>query len=131
MLSRMPEHGVKKVVSLGAPSRLEDMLHVWTGFLELSPEVEAAMTRRIVDRIGVSLASLSVETAVANLKIPGLIIHDEQDRMVAFSNAEAIHRRWRGSDLLPTQGLDHRGTLYNKEILRTVAAFLAHETVLT
>lgn len=131
VLSRMPEHGVKKVVSLGAPSKLEDMLSVWTGFLGLSPAVEASMARRIVDRVGVPLASLSVETAVANLTIPGLIIHDQQDQMVAFSNAEAIHRRWRGSDLLPTEGLDHRGTLYNKDVLRTVAAFLAHETMLT
>lgn len=131
MLSRMPEHSVKKVVSLGAPSKLEDMLAVWTGFLGLSPEVKAAMERRIVDRVGVSLASLSVETAVTNLNIPGLIIHDQQDKMVAFNNAEAIHRRWRDSELLPTQGLDHRGVLYSKEILRTVAAFLVHETVIT
>jgi pimeloyl-ACP methyl ester carboxylesterase len=131
MLSRMPEHGVKKVVTLGAPSRLEDMLSVWTGFLGLSPEVKAAMERRIMDRVGMSMASLSVETAVSNLNIPGLIVHDQQDQMVAFSNAEAIHHRWRESDLLPTEGLDHRGVLYNKEVLRTVAAFLAHETVLT
>ena len=131
MLSRMPTHGVKKVVSLGAPSSLEDMLVVWTGYLGLSPEVKAAMERRIVDRVGTSLASLSVETAVASLTIPGLIIHDQQDQMVAFSNAEAIHRRWFNSDLLPTEGLDHRGILYSKEVLRTVAAFLAHETVLT
>jgi esterase/lipase len=119
------------MVSLSAPTRLEDMLTVWTNYLGMSTAVTAAMERRIVDRVGVSLASLSVETAVDNIKIPGLIIHDRQDRMVAFSNAEAIYRRWQNSELMATEGLDHRGVLYNKEVLRAVTAFLAPETMLT
>ncbi len=131
VLGRRPEFGVQKVVSLSAPTRLEDMLTVWTNYLGLTSAAATAMERRIVDRVGVSLKSLSVETAVANIQIPGLIIHDRQDRMVAFKNAEVIHRQWPNSELLATNGLDHRGVLYNKEVLRAVSAFLAPETVLT
>lgn len=131
VLGRRPEFGVQKIVSLSAPTRLEDMLMVWTNYLGLSSRATAAMERRIVDRVGVSLAALSVETAVANIQIPGLIIHDRQDRMVAFSNAEAIHRQWPNSQLFGTDGLDHRGALYNRQVLRRIVAFLSPETVLT
>lgn len=131
VLGRRPEFGVQKMVSLSAPTRLEDMLTVWTSYLGLSPAATAAMERRIVDRVGVSLSSLAVETAVANIQIPGLIIHDQQDRMVAFENAEVIHRQWPDSQLLATEGLDHRGALYNRQVLRRIMTFLASETVLT
>jgi pimeloyl-ACP methyl ester carboxylesterase len=131
VLGRRPEFGVQKIVSLSAPTRLEDMLMVWTNYLGLSPRATAAMERRIVDRVGMSLKSLSVETAVASIQIPGLIIHDRQDRMVAFGNAEAIHRQWPNSQLFGTDGLDHRGALYNRPVCRRIVAFLAPETVLT
>jgi len=124
-LSREPSLGVERVVSIGAPSRLQEMVDIWTAFVGMTRSSVAEMRRKLVDRVGLPLEGIAVATAVSQLTIPGLIIHDQADTVVPYTHAEAIHSQWRTSTLVTTQGLDHRGPLQDREVLRQVAAFLA------
>lgn len=123
-LVREPNLSVERVVSIGAPSRLQDMIDSWATFVGMSRESVQEMQRKLVDRVGLPVTWLTVETAVSHLTIPGLIIHDREDSVVAYTNAEAIHRQWTTSTLFTTQGLDHRGPLHDREVLHQVMAFL-------
>lgn len=129
-LSQQPRLGVQRVVSLGAPSRLKDMVAIWTAFLGMSAATVEQMRQKLVDRVGIPLEMLAVETAVTQLTLPGLIIHDRQDRVVSFANAEAIAQNWQTATLQATEGLDHRGPLQDREVIRRVVAFLADESVI-
>jgi pimeloyl-ACP methyl ester carboxylesterase len=123
-LSREPSLGVERVVSIGAPSRLKEMVDIWTTFVGMTHSSVTEMRRKLVDRVGLPLEGIAVETAVSQLTIPGLIIHDQADTVVPYANAEAIHNQWHNSTLITTQGLDHRGPLQDRNILRQVTAFL-------
>jgi pimeloyl-ACP methyl ester carboxylesterase len=123
-LSRLPNLGVERVVSLGAPSRLNEMVDIWTSFLQMPLLAAEQMRRRLVDRVGLPVEWLAVETAVAQLTVPGLIVHDQNDTIVPYSNAQAIHKQWSTSTLITTTGLDHRGVLQDREVLRQVVDFL-------
>lgn len=124
-LVREPSLPVQRVVSLGAPSRLKEMVDIWTGFVGMSPASAEQMRQRLVDRVGLPLDSMIVANAAAALTIPGLIIHDRDDKVVNYTNAEAIHRNWSTSALYTTTGLDHRGPLQDRSVLRRVVTFLS------
>jgi pimeloyl-ACP methyl ester carboxylesterase len=126
-LVREPSLPVQRVVSLGAPSRIKEMVDIWTGFVGMSPASAEQMRQRLVDRVGLPLDSMIVANAAAALTIPGLIIHDQDDKVVNYANAEAIHHNWTTSTLYPTKGLDHRGPLKDRLVLRRVVTFLSDE----
>lgn len=126
-LVREPSLRVQRVVILGAPSRLKEMVDIWTGFVGMSPASAEQMRQRLVDRVGLPLDSMIVANAAASLTIPGLIIHDRDDKVVNYANAEAIHRNWSTSTLYTTIGLDHRGPLQDRSVLRRVVTFLSDE----
>jgi pimeloyl-ACP methyl ester carboxylesterase len=123
-LSREPNLGIERVVSIGAPSRLQEMVDIWTTFMGMNRSSVAEMRRKLVDRVGLPIEGITTATAVSQLTIPGLIIHDQADTVVPYSSAQAIHAHWPTSTLITTQGLDHRGPLQDREILRQVTTFL-------
>ena len=125
MLSRTPQIGVKCTVTIGSPSDPDKMVDVWTSTLRLRQPIIERMRQRLVDRVGVPFASLVVATAVANLTLPGLIIHDKQDSIVPYAEGAAIARQWSTADLVTTEGLDHRGALRDPKMIRQIGAFLA------
>ncbi len=125
MLSRDPAFAVNKVVSIGAPSHLNDMIVVWTSFLGLSPATVDRMRQRLVDQVGMNVDAIVVETAVRNISVPGLVIHDTEDSIVNFSSGEAIAKNWNTATLVKTSGLDHRGALQDRNIIRQVVSFVA------
>lgn len=129
MLSRDPAFAVDRVVSIGAPSRLNDMIVVWTSFLGLSPATVDRMRQRLVDRVGMNVDAIEVETAVRNISVPGLVIHDIEDRIVNFASGEAIAKNWQTATLVKTSGLDHRGALQDRSIIRRVVSFVAEGKV--
>lgn len=130
-LVREPSLNVQRVVSLGAPSRLKEMVDIWTEFVGMSQAAAEQMQQRLVDRVGVPLENLAVANAAAALTIPGLIIHDQDDTVVSYTNALAIQRNWSGAILYTTRGLDHRGPLQDRMVLRRVVTFLSDEAVIS
>jgi len=128
-LSQQPQLGVRRVVSIGAPSRLQEMVNIWTSFVGMSPPSARQMQQYLVDRVGIPLATLAVETAVANLTIPGLIIHNRPDSIVPFANAAAIQAQWPTARLLVTEGLDHRGPLRDRQVIQQTVEFLNEERI--
>ncbi|KAA3658216.1 MAG: alpha/beta fold hydrolase [Chloroflexi bacterium] len=127
MLSRSPNIGVKCVVTIGSPSNPSKMVQIWTSALALKRPIVDRMMQRIVDRVGVPFESLVVETAVSHLTIPGLIFHDKNDSIVPYTEGVAIARSWQSAELVATEGLDHRGALYNSKIINQITLFLADQ----
>ena len=123
-LVREPNLGVKRVVSIGTPSSLRDMVDLWTNFMGLTEATNTQMRRKLVDRVGLPVEDLSVESVVSQLTLPGLIIHDQEDSIVSYTNAEVIHEQSSTASLYSTSGLDHRGTLRDEAVLQQVIQFL-------
>ncbi len=54
-----------------------------------------------------------------------LVVHDREDREVAYGEGVAIARSWPGAELHSTQGLGHRRLLEDAAVVARVAAFVA------
>lgn len=124
MLGREAQLGVKRVVILAAPANMVDIIRAWGEFLHFPHSVINQMRQRLIDRIGLPIDDQTVERAVANISIPGLIIHDENDSVIPHGNAFAIHNRWKSASVAATQGLDHIGILHSPKTVELSASFI-------
>jgi hypothetical protein len=53
-----------------------------------------------------------------------MIIHDQDDREIPYTQALDLFQQWNGSQLLLTEGLGHRRILRDEETLANILQFL-------
>jgi len=116
---------VGRAVCISPPNRLEWLAARFADALQMPAGVRSAMLAQLEVRYGAGLWDrVAPETLAARLDIPGLIVHDRDDRQVPWRHAEAIARAWPGAELMLTDGLGHSRILYQREVIRRVVAFV-------
>ena len=115
---------VNKAVLLAPPASLTDYSHRFARLLRLPEGIRALMQAQIERRFGIRWSDFEVEATAPRLVQPALIIHDIDDRDNPFRDGERYARHWRGARLVATQGLGHRGALYDSAVINEVAAFI-------
>jgi pimeloyl-ACP methyl ester carboxylesterase len=114
----------RKMVLIAGPCAYERILRNFCIRMGLAAEAEARLTEILRARTGIAPHDLNVGRLGAALGRPGLVVHDEDDPEVPFSEALAIQRAWPAAQLLRTQGLRHRRVLRDPEVVRRVVEFL-------
>ena len=56
--------------------------------------------------------------------VPGLLVHDLEDAVIPYSEAEALKNAWPGLKFMTTKGKGHRDILSAPEVLRTIVQFV-------
>lgn len=115
---------VRKAVLLAPPASLTEYSHRFAKLLRLPEGVRALMQAQIERRFGIRWSDFEVEATAAKLSQPALIVHDVDDRDNPFRDGERYAQHWRGARLVATQGLGHRGALYDSAVINEVAAFI-------
>jgi pimeloyl-ACP methyl ester carboxylesterase len=59
------------------------------------------------------------------VSIPGLIIHDLDDKDVHITQARANHQEWKNSELVETKGLGHRLILSDQQVIQKIIDFIS------
>lgn len=114
-----------RLVSISAPASAEFLLQRFAHTLAIPAVAITAMRSRIQQHFGIDIfARLATETMLADQTLPGLIIHDQQDRDVPSTHAERLLRAWRDSQLLLTEGLGHQRILRDPEVIAAAVSFL-------
>ncbi len=113
-----------RLVLLAPPADPASFLAPFARALGLSADVTARLRARSEARLHIDWAELDVLRMAPATRVPLLVVHDQGDRTVPFSNGAAIAERWGGS-LLETAGLDHAGLLRDPVVIRTVTGFVA------
>ncbi|MGV3524906.1 MAG: alpha/beta hydrolase [Candidatus Sericytochromatia bacterium] len=125
VLAALQGVSVGKIVTLGAPSDLQDMLQrTFYGRMGLSHGVVKRVIRRIEKRFDVDVADLQVKTRVTELKQPLLVVHDLDDKEISWNEGEILARRAPQGQLLTTKGWGHYRLLNNAQVIAQVQAFL-------
>lgn len=117
---------VKKAVLLAPPASLTEYSHRFARLLRLPEGVRALMQAQIERRFGIRWSDFEVEATVPKLAQPALVVHDVDDRDNPFRDGERYARHWPGARLVATQGLGHRGALYDSAVIHEVAGFLGN-----
>ena len=120
--SHYPDNSIEKMVVLGAPSDLEVIINNYINMLSLNNKVLKMMQQHYIDNFKISPKDFSGGLFASRIKIPGLLVHDEEDTVVAFEEAKKIARSWPGAEFVATQGLGH--SLHDSEIYQKIYDFL-------
>lgn len=114
-----------RMVAISAPARFQTLLDYFTQPLAL-PEAFVQRLRALVEtRYGAQAwEALSPETAARDLAVPGLLIHDRDDRLLAPAHARALARAWPAARLVQTKGLGHQRILADPQVVQLTVDFL-------
>jgi len=116
---------VGRLVLIGTPADPLVWFARFAARLGLRATVQQEIRRRSERRIRASWDDLPLVPRRALASPPPLlVVHDRDDREVAFESAAAIVAAWPGARLLETHGLGHQRVLRDAAVIQAVAAFM-------
>jgi pimeloyl-ACP methyl ester carboxylesterase len=114
----------EKAVLIGSGDIIQDIIDDFIRNLQLKPKVGDHMRIHFENKYGVAMNNYSTSVAASQVKIPVLIIHDENDDDVTIKAAYNIHKHLPNSKLIITKELGHRKILGNQKIIDEIKEFL-------
>ncbi len=120
------QNGVRtnKLITINTPASIHYIFELFAAQLNVSKRSMASLTRRIETITRTPIHHFSAEKLFANIKTPGLIIHDIEDKEIAVDQAQVMHRSWTNSRLTTTKGLGHRRILHDRKTIYHAINFL-------
>lgn len=115
----------ERLVLLAPPASPREYTRYFAHTFGLSEATRLAMQRLFEGREGVLMPQLEPAAVGPRIAQPTLIVHDRDDRVNGFADAQAYRDAIRGARLVATQGLGHRRILKAPEVLAQVLRFLA------
>lgn len=115
--------GAARLVFIAPPAEVRDVTSRFGRALAIPPEVVALMERRIESRFLRPIASYDLPRWPARERSPLLVIHDEKDREVPFTDGSRVARGW-GAPLVATRGLGHVKLLRDPEVVARAVTFV-------
>lgn len=117
---------VNRIVAISPPHNVRGLTRKFFSALDIDMQVQAIFNRIFEKNFGADLwERFSAEVLARQLNVPGLIIHDQDDRDVPVQEGAALARAWPEAQFVRTTGLGHRRILRDPDVIARVAAFIA------
>lgn len=114
----------RRAVVLAAPTDLQSWADRFCEAFRLPPAVYARMQENMIRRIGVRWEDLVIPDLARRVRVPGLIVHCDDDPDVAVAEGEALAAAWPAATLHRTTGLGHRAILRDPDVVTRVVEFV-------
>ena len=115
---------IRKAVIIGSGNIIQDIVDDFVEKLCLSPKIAGMLSAHFEKKFGESMDAYSSYNAAKAVKIPILIIHDNDDQDVNVKAAHAIDDSLINSQLLITNTLGHRKILGDSLVIQSIIDFL-------
>jgi pimeloyl-ACP methyl ester carboxylesterase len=125
VLAETADHHPKKICLFGVPSDMDYILESFAMMLGLAPPAVANLRARFEKKFGRPASAIATAAAAPAVRIPVLIVHDEEDNVAPIAQAAALAAAIPGAVLVRTRGLGHSGALRDAATIRRVVEFLA------
>jgi pimeloyl-ACP methyl ester carboxylesterase len=116
---------IQRLVLLAPPASPRDFTRYFAHVFGLSEDTRAAMQRLIERREAILMPQLEPAAVGPRIHVPTLVVHDREDSINRFADAQAYADAIRGAQLHATQGLGHRKILRDEAVLGRIAQFSA------
>jgi pimeloyl-ACP methyl ester carboxylesterase len=116
---------VKKLVIIGTANSVTRITKEFARNMKMNDKVAAKMKAYFDDKFGIDMDALSGAVSAEGVKIPTLVVHDEDDVDVRINSAYEIHEKLENSEIFTTKGLGHRRILGNPEVINKIIDFLS------
>jgi len=124
VLAETADYHPKKICLFGVPSDMDYILGSFAMMLGLKYAARANLRERFAARFGRPAAAISVAAAAERVRIPVLIVHDEEDNVAPISQGMALASAIPHAAFWRTQGLGHSGALRDAATIERVVKFL-------
>jgi pimeloyl-ACP methyl ester carboxylesterase len=115
----------QRAVFVATPRNPADWTQRFAETLGIGADVLARMQERSERRLGFRWEELDAARIAPRMTIPLLVVHDVDDREVAFAEGEALAQLWPDARLVRTRGLGHNRILRDPEVNARVADHVA------
>src|SRR5579871_3711876 len=119
---RLPNLPISKIVVMASPGEVSSFVSYYKKVLGLSDRLLAAISDFFVVKIGHRPEYFSLKEFAKAQTLPGLIIHDTDDKEAPYQHALDAHKNWKNSQMVTTSGLGHN--LKSQELIDRVKQFL-------
>ena len=116
---------IARAVLVSPPADMEGYSRRFARWHWMPEPVRRAMQSAIEERYGVLWESLDVRRLAARVHARALVVHDRDDRVVAWTQGAQVARHWPDARLLSTDGLGHRRILEDAFVTRAAADFVS------
>lgn len=115
---------VNKAIVIGSGDIVQDILDDFIAKLGLKPEISERLRERFEEKYQVKMNDFSAYIAAQEVKIPVLVIHDNNDPEVPVKAGIHIHKNLKNGTLYLTEGLGHRKILGNQNVIKKILDFI-------
>jgi len=113
---------VNKMVLLGAPSDLKNLIQNYCNLLSLNSKLKTELEIVFSNKFNLNVEDFSAKKFAKSIATSALIVHDLDDKIVAFDEAEKIKTNWKNHLFIATNGFGHK--LHDKELYQKITSFL-------
>ncbi len=124
VLAETEDYHPKKICLFGVPSDMDYILESFAMMLGLKMPALTKLRARFAERFGRPAQAISVAAAAPRVRIPVLVVHDEEDNVAPFTQGAALAAAIPGATLCRTNGLGHSGALRDRATIARVVEFL-------
>jgi pimeloyl-ACP methyl ester carboxylesterase len=119
---------IGRIVLLAPPGEASDFISVFKNTLGLSDMTVKLVIAYFAQQYDVTPDFFSARKFARDLRVKGLIIHDENDSEAPYRYAVSLQRVWQNSTLITTSALGHN--LKSPAVIKAAVDF-AHESILS
>ena len=124
VLAETADNHPKKICLFGVPADMDYILESFALMLGLKAPALADLRARFTRRFGRPAREISVAAAAPSVRVPVLVVHDEDDSVAPFAQGAALAAAIPGARLLTTHGFGHSGALRDAAVIASGVAFL-------
>ncbi len=119
-------HGFRpaRLVLISSPTRVSRIPFSVARQMGLPARAMPHYARLLDEHAGCPIADLDLVCAAPRAGIPALLVHDRDDAVIPYDEAEALAAAWPELKVLTTSGLGHRDILAHREVIRAIAEFV-------
>lgn len=115
---------IKKLVIIGTANSVTNITKEFAYNMKMNDEVAGKMKEYFDRKFGEDMDNYSGAVSAEAVKIPTLVVHDEDDVDVRLSSAFEIDEKLENSELFITKGLGHRRILGNTKVINKIINFI-------
>ena len=119
---------VSRVVVIASPFSMNYIIESFRKIMNINSKVTELMVERIQERFlkerNLDVFSLSLESFASSFELPILVIHDREDREVAYEQGKKYAENFPNAVLITTTGLGHRRILRDAGIINKLNKFI-------
>ena len=120
---------VSKVAVIASPFSMDYIIKSFRKVMNINSKVTKLMVERIRMRFlkekNLDVFSLSLNSFASSFEIPILIIHDIEDRDVAYEQGKEYADNFPNAVFISTTGLGHRRILKEPDIITKILEFIS------